>query len=108
MKIADNKIEKIFEISEQVVCSGINAIYEYQRVNSYMPSYYSYPEEWFKGIETTDIYKKMVESVPDYRKDHGVTHTLLRVNIELTAVAITLIGVGLWLAVFYATYESPF
>ncbi|MBZ9623683.1 hypothetical protein G9F71_012570 [Clostridium sp. FP2] len=74
MKIADDKIDKLCDVSEQVVCSGINEIYKYQKSNSYIPSYYNYPEEFFKGIEKADVYKEMIEKVPAMKSSISFFH----------------------------------
>lgn len=67
MKISDDLAKKLLDISEKVVCSAISAIYEYQKTSTYIPSYYNYPEIFFKGIEEQYIYKEMKEKIPAFK-----------------------------------------
>lgn len=64
MKIEGNLVKELYEVCEIVSINAIKAIYEYQKSNTYLPSYYKYPEEFFKGIEKEEVYKEMRENIP--------------------------------------------
>ena len=67
MNIPDDLIHNLFEICEKVVISAIKSIYDYRANNSYIPSYYEYPERFLKGIEKAEQYDEFKEQVPAFK-----------------------------------------
>lgn len=67
MKIEDDKIKMLLDLTEVVVGEGIKGVYEYQKTNSYLPNYYRYPELFFKGMEETENYKELQETVDVFK-----------------------------------------
>ncbi|WP_041139202.1 HEPN domain-containing protein [Beduini massiliensis] len=67
MKVAEHKIKELLDLTEVVVEEGIKAVYEYQKTNSYLPNYYRYPELFLKGMEETENFKELQETVDVFK-----------------------------------------
>ncbi len=67
VKVAEHKIKELLDLTEVVVEEGIKAVYEYQKTNSYLPNYYRYPELFLKGMEETENFKELQETVDVFK-----------------------------------------
>lgn len=56
--------EQLIKTTDLTIQEAINAIYEYQKVKSYIPKYYRYPEVFLKSIKEDESYKEMKASIP--------------------------------------------
>ena len=61
-----NEFSYLADLLEDVCIAAIDAIYEYQKRNSppYIPTYYEYPENFFKGIEANSDYIEAKKTLP--------------------------------------------
>ncbi|HEY0222648.1 MAG TPA: hypothetical protein VGC17_07665 [Lactovum miscens] len=75
MKIAEDLIKTILDLTEAVVIEGIKAVYEYQNKNSYLPVYYGYPELFLKGIENSETFNELKENVDTFKYGIPLFHS---------------------------------
>lgn len=64
MKIEQEKLDYFFYTSKDIVVEVLDKLEEYKKHNTYFPKYRDYPEPWFKSLENTDTYEKIVANFP--------------------------------------------
>ncbi len=64
MKISEDLIKQILDLTVNVVTVAINAIYDYQKTHTYIPKYYEFPELFFKEMDKHEKYNEIKQQVP--------------------------------------------
>ncbi|SHH77204.1 HEPN domain-containing protein [Clostridium magnum] len=67
MKITEDLLKNILDMTEQVIVNAVNAIYSYQKKSSYIPKYYKFPSEFLEGLKETENYDEIKNNVPAFK-----------------------------------------